>query len=66
LVQTQYFCRQIAAQNHLEVLQNPPPQVFFTGFGDSALNFDLLVWTIHPSRQFMLKSDLCFQIFEQL
>jgi len=55
-----------AAQSHAEVLQNPPPQVFFTGFGDSALNFDLLVWTTKPSRQFILKSDLYFSIFELL
>lgn len=55
-----------AAQSHTEVLQSPPPQVFFTGFGDSALNFDLLVWTTQPSRQFILKSDLYFRIFELL
>lgn len=55
-----------AAQSHDEVLQNPPPQVFFTGFGDSALNFDLLVWTTTPSRQFILKSDLYFRIFDLL
>jgi potassium-dependent mechanosensitive channel len=55
-----------AAQSHAEVLQSPPPKVFFTGFGDSALNFDLLVWTTKPSRQFILKSDLYFRIFELL
>ncbi|HEY9639679.1 MAG TPA: mechanosensitive ion channel domain-containing protein, partial [Coleofasciculaceae cyanobacterium] len=55
-----------AAQSHTDVLQSPLPQVFFTGFGDSALNFDLLVWTTQPSRQFILKSDLYFRIFELL
>jgi potassium-dependent mechanosensitive channel len=55
-----------AAQSHDEVLQTPPPQVFFTGFGESALNFDLLIWTTKPSRQFILKSDLYFRIFELL
>ncbi|MEP0960158.1 mechanosensitive ion channel domain-containing protein [Microcoleus sp. FACHB-1515] len=55
-----------AAQSHAEVLQNPAPQVFFLGFGESALNFDLLVWTRKPSRQFILKSDLYFRIFELL
>ena len=53
-----------AAEEHLEVLRNPPPQVFFTEFGDSALNFELLVWTSDPSRQAPLKSDLCFRIAE--
>ncbi|MBD2090052.1 mechanosensitive ion channel [Microcoleus sp. FACHB-1515] len=55
-----------AAQSHPEVLKNPAPQVFFTGFGESALNFDLLVWTTKPNRQFILKSDLYFRIFEVL
>ena len=53
-----------AAEEHLEVLRNPPPQVFFTEFGDSSLNFELLVWTSDPSRQAPLKSDLCFRIEE--
>ncbi|MCC0177320.1 mechanosensitive ion channel [Waterburya agarophytonicola K14] len=53
-----------AAEEHLEVLRNPPPQVFFTAFGDSSLDFELLVWTSDPSRQAPLKSDLCFRIEE--
>jgi small-conductance mechanosensitive channel len=55
-----------AAQSNAEVLQFPAPQVFFLGFGESAMNFDLLVWTKKPSRQFILKSDLYFRIFELL
>ncbi|MEM7760502.1 MAG: mechanosensitive ion channel domain-containing protein, partial [Cyanobacteria bacterium P01_A01_bin.40] len=53
-----------AAAEHVEVLRNPPPQVFFTEFGDSSLNFELLIWTSDPSRQAPLKSDLCFRIEE--
>ena len=53
-----------AAAEHLEVLRNPPSQVFFTEFGDSSLNFELLVWTSDPSRQAPLKSDLYFRIEE--
>ncbi|BAZ44903.1 MscS mechanosensitive ion channel family protein [Chondrocystis sp. NIES-4102] len=53
-----------AAEEHLEVLRNPQPQVFFTEFGDSSLNFELLVWTSDPSRQAPLKSDLYFRIEE--
>ncbi len=53
-----------AAAEHLEVLRNPQPQVFFTEFGDSSLNFELLVWTSDPSRQALLKSDLYFRIEE--
>ena len=32
------------------VLQQPPPEVRFTEFGDSSLNFDLLVWSDNPPR----------------
>jgi potassium-dependent mechanosensitive channel len=53
-----------AAAEHLEVLRNPAPQVFFIGFGDSSLDFELLIWTSDPSRQAPLKSDLCFRIEE--
>ncbi len=53
-----------AAAEHLEVLRHPQPQVFFTEFGDSSLNFELLVWTSDPSRQALLKSDLYFRIEE--
>jgi potassium-dependent mechanosensitive channel len=45
-------------------LHNPSPQVFFTGFGDSSLDFELLFWTSDPSRQAPLMSDLCFRIEE--
>ena len=53
-----------AASEHIEVLRNPAPQVFFTEFGDSSLNFELLVWTSDPSRQAPLKSDIYFRIEE--
>jgi potassium-dependent mechanosensitive channel len=53
-----------AAEEHLEVLHHPSPQVFFTGFGDSSLDFELLIWTADPSRQAPLMSDLCFRIEE--
>jgi potassium-dependent mechanosensitive channel len=53
-----------AAEEHSEVLRNPQAQVFFTDFGDSSLNFELLVWTSEPSRQALLKSDLYFRIEE--
>jgi len=51
-----------AAQNHPYILIHPKPQVLFKGFGDSSLDFELLVWTRDPSQQIFLKSDLYFRI----
>lgn len=51
-----------ATKTHSEVLSIPQPQVLFTGFGDSSLDFELLIWIDAPSRQVTIKSDLCFQI----
>lgn len=50
------------ARAQADVLAAPAPQVFFQSFGDNSLNFDLLVWTRHPSKQPQLKSDLNFAI----
>lgn len=55
-----------AVKNHSNVLNTPPPQVLFKGFGDSALNFELLVWIAEPNKQFLIKSDLYFSIYEIL
>jgi small-conductance mechanosensitive channel len=51
-----------ACEGRRSVLRDPPPQVFFSGFGDSSLNFTLLVWTSEPRRQYEIKSDLNFRI----
>lgn len=51
-------------EQYPQVLASPAPQVFFKGFGDNSLDFELLVWTREPQRQFVLKSDLYFRIFE--
>ncbi|WOD37455.1 mechanosensitive ion channel family protein [Nodosilinea sp. E11] len=51
-----------ACKKNQEILSAPAPQVFFLGFGDNALNFQLLVWIAQPSRQLVIKSDLYFAI----
>ncbi len=48
------------------VVKMPPPQVFFKGFGDSSLDFELLVWIMEPNRHPLIKSDLYFSLFERL
>ncbi|NEO87440.1 MAG: mechanosensitive ion channel [Spirulina sp. SIO3F2] len=49
-----------AVQIHPEVLQYPQPQLRFLGFGDSSLDFDILVWIHDPRLQFDIKSDLYY------
>ncbi|MEM1366900.1 MAG: mechanosensitive ion channel domain-containing protein [Cyanobacteria bacterium P01_H01_bin.15] len=49
-------------QEHPDILSNPLPRVYFKGFGDSALDFRLLVWIADPRRQEQIKSDLYFRI----
>lgn len=56
-----------AARAHPKVLAEPAPSVFFNGFGESSLDFDLAVWTeemtFNPRR---LRSDLYFGIEAKL
>jgi small-conductance mechanosensitive channel len=54
------------AGEHPGVLKNPHPDVVFDAYGDSSLNFYLLVWTTsHINRPSFLKSDLYFAIFKK-
>lgn len=40
-----------ACQGLPDILETPPPQVFFKGFGESSQDFLLLVWINQPRRQ---------------
>ncbi|MEM6424622.1 MAG: mechanosensitive ion channel domain-containing protein [Cyanobacteria bacterium P01_D01_bin.128] len=51
-----------AGTKHRDVIKMPPPLVLFDGFGDSALDFQLLVWIAEPSKQLIIRSDLYFAI----
>jgi potassium-dependent mechanosensitive channel len=51
-----------AAKSHPLVLLVPPPKVMFIGFGESSLDFELLVWIDKPSELFSIKSDINFKI----
>jgi len=51
------------AHQHPMVLREPAPEVFFAGFGDSSLNFELGVWTAEmTSKPRRFRSDLNFAI----
>ena len=54
------------AQEHPEVLPKPSPDVYLREFGDSAIEFDLMVWIRDPERQLAIRSDLYFRIDESL
>jgi small-conductance mechanosensitive channel len=52
---------------HSKVLREPPPSVFFCGFGDNALDFELGVWTAEMTSQpRRFKSDLYFALEKKL
>jgi potassium-dependent mechanosensitive channel len=53
-------------RQHPDVLASPPALVLFRNFGESALQFDLLVWVAQPSRQFIIASDLLFMLSKVL
>ncbi|MDM9385286.1 mechanosensitive ion channel [Chlorogloeopsis sp. ULAP01] len=55
-----------AARESSDVLKKPAPLVWFHGYGEDFLNFQLLVWISKPRKQFQIKSDLYFLIEESL
>jgi potassium-dependent mechanosensitive channel len=51
-----------AAEGVNHVLTEPKPSVQFLGFGESSLDFRLLVWTDRPRRHPQIKSDINYRI----
>jgi potassium efflux system protein len=51
-----------AAEGVQFVLEEPKPTVQFMEFGDSSLNFRLLVWSDKPRRHLVVKSTIRYQI----
>nr|WKN36582.1 mechanosensitive ion channel [Tunicatimonas sp. TK19036] len=51
---------------HPGILKNPAPDVWFDEFGDSSLNFNLMVWTSqYVQRPRALKSQLYYSVFKK-
>jgi len=55
-------CLLKVASEHERVMKEPVPNVWFKEFGDSSLNFELLVWIYRPEKIFQIKSDLNYAI----
>jgi small-conductance mechanosensitive channel len=47
-----------------DVLREPAPQVRLRDFGDSAINFDLLVWISEPQNHQQIRSKVSFEILK--
>jgi small-conductance mechanosensitive channel len=56
-----------AGRSNSHVLKDPAPSVFLTRFGESSIDFELVVWSSEMShRPSRFKSDLNFAIEEKL
>ena len=49
---------------HEMTLSNPEPFVRFQGFGDSSLDFDLIIYVKDKNYMFQVRSELHFKIFD--
>jgi small-conductance mechanosensitive channel len=49
---------------HLDVLHDPEPLVFFSGLGESSLDFSLLFWIGDYAEGRRIKSEILFMVFE--
>ena len=49
---------------HPDVLSEPAPRALFTGYGDSAINFELRVWPSHFNQATQVRSDLAASVYE--
>jgi len=61
------FVRQLTTEAgllHPLVLADPPPQLFLLGFGESGLDFELLVSIGHPELMGRVRSDLYYTLWE--
>ncbi|SES90376.1 Mechanosensitive ion channel [Salinibacillus kushneri] len=44
------------------ILSDPEPFVYFSGFGDSSLDFELFIWIANPDQLIITKSNINFRI----
>jgi small-conductance mechanosensitive channel len=52
------------ARAHPQVLREPATRAFFTGFGDSSINFELRAWTDQFDQWFQIRSELATAVYD--
>ena len=55
-----------SATKHEYVLTKPEPAVFFKGFGDSSLDFELQFWVMQENNGFKIKSEVALAAMQLL
>ncbi len=54
------------AVHHPDVLTSPEPAVFFKGFGESSLDFELQFWVMQESNTVKVKSEVALEVMRLL
>jgi small-conductance mechanosensitive channel len=54
------------AVQHPDVLTSPEPAVFFKGFGESSLDFELQFWVMQESNTVKVKSEVALEVMRLL
>lgn len=52
--------------NHKDVVEVPNPTVYFRDFGESSIDFRMLFWTKNYDDWLRIKSEILFNVFDQL
>lgn len=55
-----------AAAKHELVLTKPEPMVYFTGFGESSLNFELHFWVMQENNGLLITSEVALEVMRLL
>jgi small-conductance mechanosensitive channel len=56
---------QTAINRHGLILKDPAPLIFFAGYGESSLNFEILAWVDDIANRGNVRSDLHFMIWRE-
>ncbi|MFN2127621.1 MAG: mechanosensitive ion channel family protein, partial [Anaerolineales bacterium] len=55
-----------AIKKHPDVIDEPPPEVFFNGLGESSLDFRILFWTANINEWLRIRSEIVFMVHDVL